>query len=245
MRSVAAALVVACLLAGVGLAQTPKRQASSPSARKTTTAAPATKTEAAAVTCPAQLGEGVRTGRAYCDVLTGRNPAEGVRIAIPPHTGVAALTFDLHNRHTYSEEQVRAGKAFAEYTATIGALLPDGTLLTRAVVTSTFRTAADLVDRVSGGAGPGGVKAVAPVGTEPIRVEIPAQVTEVALLGERLVIERLDGRDNFTSSGRPVAIVSNVQVEYRPAPARKPAAKKPAAKKPATKAPAKKPAAKK
>jgi hypothetical protein len=240
MRCVAAALVMACLLPGVGLAQTAKRPAPKSSTAKATAAAPATKTEAAVVTCPAQLGEGVRTGRTFCDVLTGRHPAEGMRIAIPPHSGTAALTFDLHNRHTYSEEQVRAGKAFAEYTATIGVLLPDGTLLTRAAVKSTFRTAADLVDRVGGGAGPGGVKAVAPVGTEPIRVEIPAQVTEVSLLGERLVIERIDGRDNFTSTGRPVAIVSNVQVEYRPVKASKPAAKKPA-----TKAPAKKTTTKK
>jgi len=239
MRCVAAALVMACLLPGVGLAQTTKRPASKSSTKKAAPA-PATKTEAAVVACPAQLGEGVRTKRAFCDVLTGRNPAEGVRIAIPAHSGAAVLTFDLHNRHTYSEEQVRAGKAFAEYTATIGALLPDGTLLTRAAVKSTFRTAADLVDRVGGGAGPGGVKAVAPVGTEPIRVEIPAQVTEVSLLGERLVIERIDGRDNFTSTGRPVAIVSNVQVEYRPVKASKPAAKKPA-----TKAPAKKTTTKK
>ena len=44
----------------------------------------------------------------------------------------------------------------------------DNTLISRAVVQSEFRTAADLVDRVGGGAGPGGVKAVAPTGTESI-----------------------------------------------------------------------------
>ena len=43
---------------------------------------------------------------------------------------------------------------------------------------------ADLVERITGGAGPGGVKAVAPIGSEPISVEIPPDVTEVALLGE-------------------------------------------------------------
>jgi hypothetical protein len=233
MRFVAAALVMLCLLPGVGWAQTAKRPAPKSSSKKTTPAAPATKTEPAVVTCPAQLGEGVRTKRAFCDVLTGRNTAEGVRIAIPPHKGAAVLTFDLHNRHTYSEEQTRAGKAFAEYTSTIGVLLPDGTLITRAAVKSAFRTPADLVDRVGGGAGPGGVKAVAPVGSEPIRVEVAAEVKEVVLLGERLVIERADGRDSFTSAGRPVAIVSSVQVEYRPAAA-KPAAKAPASKKKTT-----------
>ena len=235
MRVVAAALVTLCLLPGASWAQTAKRPAPKPGSKKTAAAAPAPRMEPAVTTCPAQLGEGVRTKRAFCDVLTGRNPAEGVRIAVPAHRGTAALTFDLHNRHTYSEEQTRAGKAFAEYTATIGVLLPDGTLVTRAAVKSAFRSAADLFDRVGGGAGPGGVKAVAPLGSEPIRVELAAEVKEVVLLGERLVIERAEGRDSFTSAGRPVAIVSNVQVEYRPAAASKPAAKKPARKAPTKK----------
>ena len=45
--------------------------------------------------------------------------------------------------------------------------------ISRAVVQSEFRAATDLVDRVSGGAGPGGVKAVAPTGTEAITISIP------------------------------------------------------------------------
>lgn len=184
-------------------------------------AASATKREAAKVTCPATLGTGVSSRRIFCDVLTGREPAEGIRVAIPPHTGTATLTFDLHNRHTYSEQQVRAGEAYAEYTATIGVLTMKNDLLSRAVVYSSFRTAADLIDRVDGGAGPGGVKAVAPTGTEPIAITIPADVTEVSLLGERLVTRRLTGEEVATSSGRPIAIVSNVRVEYRPAPARR------------------------
>ena len=44
------------------------------------------------------------------DPLAAREPAEGVIITIPPHTGDATLIFDLHNRHTYSEEDVRAGR---------------------------------------------------------------------------------------------------------------------------------------
>jgi len=38
------------------------------------------------------------------------------------------------------------------------------------------------------------------------------------LLGEKLAVERLDGVDNFTLPGQPVAIISNVTLEYRPAP---------------------------
>ena len=54
---------------------------------------------------------GVKTKASFCFVLAGRDPAAGVLVAIPPHTGEATLLFDLHNRHTYSEEEVRAGRA--------------------------------------------------------------------------------------------------------------------------------------
>lgn len=171
------------------------------------------------MTCPSVLGVGLSTGRTFCDVFTGRNPAEGIIVKLPPHRGIATLTFDLHNRHTYSEEEVKARRAYASYTATIGVLTMDNTLLARGVVQSEFRTAADRVDQIGGGAGPGGVKAVAPVGTERIAVSIPQDATEVSLLGERLGILRADGAMTYTTPGRPIAIVSNLQIEYRPAPA--------------------------
>jgi len=93
------------------------------------------------------------------------------------------LTFDLHNRMTYSEDLVRTGRGYARLTATIGVMTMDNTLITRAVVQNEFRTASDLFDRIGGGAGPGGLKAVAPTGAEPIRVELPADLTEVCVLG--------------------------------------------------------------
>ena len=102
--------------------------------------------------------------------------------------------------------------------ATVGVLTADNTLLSRAVVQNEFRTAADLVDRIGGGAGPGGVKAVAPTGSEAVVITIPAEEMTVSILGEKLSIVRLDGVDNFTLPGQPVAIVSNVQVEYLPPP---------------------------
>ena len=120
------------------------------------------------MTCPSPLGAGVKTKREYCDVLTGRDPKEGIIIKLPPHRGPVTLRFNLHNRHTYSEEEVRLKRAFASYIAGIGVLTLDNTLLTRAVVASEFRRADDLLERISGGAGPGGVKAVAPVGVEAI-----------------------------------------------------------------------------
>jgi hypothetical protein len=183
---------------------------------------PVTKTEPAVVECPSVLGEGVQTRRSFCDVLTGRDVAGGVIIKLPPHTGPVTLTFDLHNRHTYSEELIKSGRAYRRYTATIGVLTADNTLLTRAVVQSEFRMAADLVDRVSGGAGPGGVKAVAPTGSEPITVVIDAREQIVSILGEKLTIDGPEGAaGEFTTLGRPIAIISNVQVQYRPGPARR------------------------
>jgi hypothetical protein len=174
----------------------------------------------AQIDCPSELGVGVKTGRRFCDVLTGREPEGGVIVKIPPHRGPVTLSFELHNRHTYSEELIKAKKAFRDYTATIGVLTMDNTLVERAVIQSQFRSAADLFDRLSGGAGAGGLKAVAPTGSEFITVELPADVGEqVSLLGERLRVIRADGGvDTFIAPGRPIAAISNVMVEFRPGP---------------------------
>jgi hypothetical protein len=201
---------------------------------------PAMKVAPPAVDCPSPLGSGVNTKRVFCDVPIGRTPADGITITIPAHKGPTVLTFDLHNRMTYSEELVRAGKGFARLTATIGVLTMDNTLITRAVVQSEFRTAADLFDRIGGGAGPGGLKAVAPTGVESVRVDLPADLTQVSVLGEKLAAKRPDADEMFTGPGRPIALISNVVVEYQPAPAVKAPAKSTPAKAPAKKAPVKK-----
>jgi hypothetical protein len=178
-------------------------------------AAPARKIEPAPVVCPESLGTGVKTKASYCFVLAGRDPAAGVLVKIPRHAGEATLLFDLHNRHTYSESEVKAGKGFATYTAIIGALSMNGDLLGRGAVQSEFRTARDLYDRISGGAGPGGVKAVAPLGREEVSITVPQSVEQVSLLGEILEGTTSAGRE-VASPGRPVALVSNVRIEYRP-----------------------------
>lgn len=188
-------------------------------------AAAALKTVAPEMSCPAPLGVGVRTKLSFCEVMAGRDPAAGVVIQIPPHKGPARLTFDLHNLHTYSDEQVRTRRAYAKYTATIGVLTMDNTLLSRAVVQNEFRAASDLVDRVGGGAGPGGVKAVAPTGKEAIAISIPEGELSVSLLGEKLAVERIDGPASYSQPGRPIALVSNVMLEYKPGPPPKPVRK--------------------
>jgi hypothetical protein len=51
-------------------------------------------------------------------------------------------------------------------------------------------------------------------------VVIPAdEPTEsVSIVGLKLTESRIDGTEPFLASGRPVAIISNVTLEYRPAP---------------------------
>jgi len=205
------AVILGLLVAApeVGLAQGRRR----PTTRKPALVPP--RIEPAKVTCPESLGTGIRSGAEYCFVIAGRDPAQGVLIAIPPHTGEATLRFDLHNRHTYSEEQMKAGRGFARYMAVIGVLTLKGELIDRAGVQTEFRAVKDLHERISGGAGPGGAKAVAPVGLEEIKIAIPADVDRVSLLGEVLDAYTAAGRES-AAPGRPVAIVSNVMVEYRP-----------------------------
>jgi hypothetical protein len=181
---------------------------------------PPPKVEPAQIKCPEPLGTGVKTGASYCFVLAGRDPAQGVRVSIPPHVGAATLLFDLHNRHTYSDEDIRAGRGFAKYTAVVAVLTMKSELLDRGAVQSEFRTGRDLYDRISGGAGPGGVKAVAPLGREAIAIAIPAGVDEVSILGEVLDATTPAGRETATP-GRTVAIISNPRVEYRPAPVKR------------------------
>ena len=216
MRRLLAAGFIAILAVPV-FAQTRR-----PVRRPATPPPPALEKVAPEMVCPTPLGTGINTHLSFCDVMTGRDPMAGILIKLPPHRGPVTVTFDLHNRHTYSDEQVKAGRAFARYTATIGVLTMDNTLISRAVVQNEFRTAADLVDRVDGGAGPGGVKAVAPTGTESISIAIPDTEDEVSILGEKLTVERADGNATYTQSGRPIAEISNVMIEYRPAPAKPP-----------------------
>lgn len=221
MRTAAVVLLVLSVaLAGDAQAQRKKAPAKKPAPKPVPM-----KTEPAQVKCPESLGTGVRTGASYCFVLAGRESAQGVIVTIPPHTGTATLTFHLHNRHTYSEEDNKAGRGYSKYTAIIGVLTMKNELLSRGAVQSEFRAAGDLYERISGGAGPGGVKAVAPIGDEEIFVTIPADIDQVSLLGEVLDATTSAGHE-IATPGRPVAIVSDLKVEYRPAPPPKPPTKK-------------------
>ena len=222
-----ARLTVAVLVATLGMqaataGQARRGQPARPPAQ------PALVTEAAKASCPQVLGEGVQTRRTFCDVSIGRDPAGGIIIPLPPHVGPLTITFDLHNRHIYSAELVKTNRGYRRYTATVGVLAMDNTPLSMAAIDSEFRTAADLFDRIAGGTGAGGVKVVAPTGVEPVVITIPAdeKTPSLSIVGLKLTEARLDDVDTFTASGRPVAVISNVMIEYRPAPAPRTPARK-------------------
>jgi hypothetical protein len=211
---------LAALVATAAIAAAP------PPKKKAAPKPPVTKTDPVPLACPESLGQGVKSGRRFCEVYVGRVPANGFLLHLPKHKGTAILRFNLHNRQMVSPSQVQSGRAYTRATATIGALAPDGTLLGRGVVQTEFRGESDLFDRVGGGAGPGGLKAVAPIGNELISIEVPEKVNDVSLLGEKLVVTQMEGQQTFTAEGRPIAVVSNAQVEYQPAPIKPPPKKK-------------------
>ncbi len=215
MRRFLTSLLIAAMAASVPLTAqkkkttTPARPPAKPVALKTATPE---------VKCPSLIGMGAKTVRSFCDVPAGRAPADGIVITLPAHTGTGTLMFDLHARHLYSEDEMKRGKPYARYRAGIGVLTMKGELLTRGAIDTEFRTAADLFDRIGGGAGPGSLKAVAPAGREPVLVTVPANVDQVSVLGETLDALTPAGHETVVMPGRPVAIVSNILFEYRPAP---------------------------
>lgn len=219
VRVVTLLAVLTAIVASLAAAEPQRRRAPAKKAPASKTAAG--KTVTPEMKCPSLIGMGVKTIRSFCDVPAGRDPAQGVVITLPPHTGTGTLTFDLHARHTYSEEETARGKAYSHYRAVIGVLTMKGDVLERGAVDAEFRSAADLFDRIGGGAGPGGLKAVAPLGREQIFVTVPANVDQVSLLGETFDATTPAGHETIVMPGRPVAIVSNVLFQYHPAPPRR------------------------
>ena len=92
----------------------------------------------------------------------------------------------------------------------------EGEIIGRGVVLSEFRSVSDLIDRVSGGAGASGLKAVAPTGVERISLIVPEDLDELVIVGRSLEVVRIDGRDMVTALGRPMAVLSEATIEYRP-----------------------------
>jgi hypothetical protein len=200
-------LIVTLICAGFVLAAAEPRRLEAQAGQRTST-----ETQ-----CAADLGAGIKTKRTFCDVLIAAAPAESVAMTLPRRTGAATLRFDLHNRFSIPTTSGPAILAYARHEAIVSVIQPTGDVIGQAAVVREFRTVADLFDQIGGGAHPGGVKAVAPGKPEPARLTIPADVTAIGIVGSRLVVTtRVGGRETFDTPGRPVALVSNVRLEYRP-----------------------------
>lgn len=181
------------------------------------TAKPAPVRVATAATCAADLGAGLTTRRTYCDVLISKSGQDSVYMSIPPHTGPATLLFDLHNRFTVPASGTPASEWFMRATALVAVVRPTGQVLEKFAIRREFRTVKDLFDRISGGAPPGGLKSVAPGLAESIRANVPAGLNGVGIVGLRLEYATFSQPDGKADTpGRPVAIVSNVRVEFVP-----------------------------
>ncbi len=167
--------------------------------------------------CAAELGSGLTSRRGYCDVLITKSGQDSVYMSIPPHTGTATLFFDLHNRFTVPPSGTPAGEWFMRATALVATVRPTGQILERFAVRGEFRTIKDLFDRIGGGAPPGGLKTVAPGLPESVRATVPAGLNGVGIVGLRLEFSTLSEPKGVAGApGRPMAIVSNVRVEYTP-----------------------------
>jgi hypothetical protein len=168
------------------------------------------------LSCAADLGEGVKSRRQFCDVIIATAGADSVSVTIPPHTGPATLMFDLHNRFTVAAGVVDPAQAYVRYAALAAIVRPNGQLIQRAAVVQEYRTVQDLFDRIGGGGRPSGLKAVAPGQPQAVKVSVPAGVAAVGIVGLRLEATTRTGNATHESPGRAIAIVSNLRVEFVP-----------------------------
>jgi hypothetical protein len=175
-------------------------------------AKPLVKRTSTAFACAADLGTGVASKRRFCDVIVASVAAESVSVTIPSHTGAATLSFDLHNRFPVPAGQT--GTGFVRHVAVVAVIRQTGEVIGRAAVARDYRSAADLFDRIAGagrGAPPKGDAPGEPIGAQ---IPIPAGISTIGIVGTRLEEWRPTGRGAFDSPGRPIAIISNVRVEY-------------------------------
>jgi hypothetical protein len=174
------------------------------------------------IACPDALGQGVKSGRVFCEVPVSHDPAHGDLIVVPRHQGPAFVRFHLHNRQLVSASLIKAKRAFTRATATVVVVKADGTILGRGTVQTEFRQESDLFDHVPAGPGAKGFKAVAPIGDELVEIQVPEDAQSVTVVGEKVELAQIDGVQTLSSEGVSVAFISSAQIEYRAAPAPKP-----------------------
>ena len=196
----------------VGAADQQRKKPVAPPA-KSTAAKPGPAKTTRDVTCPVDLGVGTKSKRQFCDVVIGTDAASGISMRVPPHTGPSTLMFDLHNRFAITGSTL----PFARTSALVAVLNGNsGAMIERAAVLGELRTEVDLFDRIAS-AGTGGSKTVAPGRPAAVKILIPANVTSISIVGVRVELTSKDGRAEYATMGRPIAIASNMRIEYLPA----------------------------
>jgi hypothetical protein len=231
-----AAGAIASLVLGAVLAAAPQKTKPTPVPKPP--APPPVLTTSMPIACPDALGQGVKSGRVFCEVPVSHDPAHGDLIVVPKHQGTAVVRFHLHNRQLVSVSLIKAKRAFTRATATVVVVKPDGTILGRGTVQTEFRQEPDLFDRVPAGPGAKGFKAVAPIGDELVEIQVPEDALSVTVVGDKVELAQVDGTQTLSSDGVSVAFISSAQIEYRAAPVPKPVKapiKKPTKKKSTTK----------
>jgi hypothetical protein len=166
--------------------------------------------------CASDLGAGVKSRRRFCDVIIASTPRDSVSVALPSRTGLATLLFDLHNRFTVPPAGVDPSQAFVRNTAVIAVIRPTGEVIDRAAVSREYRTVLDLFDRIAGPGRGSAPRAVAPGQAQAVRVEIPAGIASIGIVGTRLEEWRAAGGGTFDNPNRPIAMVSNLRLEFTP-----------------------------
>ena len=216
-----AAGAIATLVLGAVLAAAPQKTKPKPAPKPP--APPPVLTTPMPIACPDALGQGVKSGRVFCEVPVSHDPAHGDLIVVPKHLGTAVVRFHLHNRQLVSASLIKAKRAFTRATATAVVVKADGTIFGRGTVQTEFRQESDLFDRVPAGPGAKGFKAVAPIGDELVEIEVSEDAESVTVVGEKVELAQIDTVQTLSSEGVSVAFISSAQVEYRAAPAPKPA----------------------
>ena len=187
-----------------------------PAAQRGQTKRPATPQKIShVVTCAVPLGSGVKSKREFCDVMIATEPLRSVSVDIPAHTGPATLLFDLHAHFNVPPTATEPAQAFERHTASIAIIKPTGEVIDRGALVAEYRTVQNLFDRIAGD-GPGGVKVVAPGPALSQRFTLPAGLTSFGIVGTRLEVLTTTGKSSFDTPGRPVAMLSNLRVEFTP-----------------------------
>jgi hypothetical protein len=167
-------------------------------------------------TCASDLGMGAKTKRRFCDVIIASTPAESVSVALPPHNGAATLMFDLHNRFDVPAATAEPAQAFVSQTAIVAVIRLTGDVIERAGVSREYRSPRDLFDRLAGSGRGAPMRSVAPGYAQEVRIVVPATVNILGIVGTRLEQWRATARGAFDTPNKPIAMVSNLRVEYTP-----------------------------